>query len=189
MKKIYTHSIAADIVELFEDVLSRYDISVPSPEDDDRDPEDMIGLYGSTYYDLLDTVESMLADILKQHDPSDQIIMDEYGDEYEEIAMKPINTITRYIVVGRYGTMLEHPEVCKTKNEAIKYIQEIMVDDLCADYDDNMQAEGIDMDNMQAILNWGKDHDYIQGDDNSYCYTSGNDWHEYIIHSVDIEIE
>jgi hypothetical protein len=80
MKKIYTRDIAAEIVGLFEEVLSRYNISVPSPEDDDRDPDDMIGLYGSTYYDLLDTVECMIAELLKEHKPTDQIVMDEFGD-------------------------------------------------------------------------------------------------------------
>jgi hypothetical protein len=98
-----------------------------------------------------------------------------------------MNTITRYIVVGRYGTMLEHPKVCKTKNEAITYIKNIMVNDLCADYDRVMQIDYVDLNNTQDILNWGIEHDYIQGDDDGYCYMSDKDWHEYIIYTVDIE--
>ena len=63
MKTIYTRNEAADIVEMFEDVLSEHDIEVPSDEDDERDEDDMVGLYGSTYYDLLDEVESTIASV------------------------------------------------------------------------------------------------------------------------------
>ena len=62
--KIYTRDEAMLIVELFEEILSRYDISVPSPEDDERDKENAIGLYGSTYSDLIDTVEEKLQAML-----------------------------------------------------------------------------------------------------------------------------
>jgi hypothetical protein len=72
--KIYTHDEAMRIVELFEDVLSQYNISIPSPEDDDRDPEDIIGLYGSTYGDLLDDVEARIIDILGTHDADTEVI-------------------------------------------------------------------------------------------------------------------
>lgn len=61
---IYTRDIAAKIVERFDDVLSSYDISVPSPEDDDRDEDNMVGLYGSTYYDLLDEIEHDIIELL-----------------------------------------------------------------------------------------------------------------------------
>lgn len=64
---IYTHDEAAGIVELFEDILSQYDIHVPSPEDNDRDEDNMVGLYGSTYSDLLDNVEAALIDLLARH--------------------------------------------------------------------------------------------------------------------------
>lgn len=36
---IYTRSEAADIVELFEMVLDKYDTRIPSPEDDEREPD------------------------------------------------------------------------------------------------------------------------------------------------------
>lgn len=61
MKTIYTRNEAADIVEIFEDVLSEHDIEVPSDEDDERDEDDMVGLYGSTYYGLLDEIETVIA--------------------------------------------------------------------------------------------------------------------------------
>ncbi len=61
---IYTHDEAARILEMFEDVLSKYNIHVPSPEDDERDDDNMIGLYGSTYSELLDNVEERLITML-----------------------------------------------------------------------------------------------------------------------------
>ena len=64
MNTIYTRNEAADIVALFEDVLDSRDISVPSDEDDERDEDNMIGLYGMTYWDLLDSVEGELCDFL-----------------------------------------------------------------------------------------------------------------------------
>lgn len=59
-KTIHTHNEASGIVELFDDVLIKHGISVPSPEDDDRDADDRLGLYGSVYSDLLDAVEERL---------------------------------------------------------------------------------------------------------------------------------
>lgn len=73
-KKIFTHTEAAEIISMFEEVLSRYNISVPSPEDDDREEDDMIGLYGSTYSDLLDNVESRLIDLLESKSDDTEIV-------------------------------------------------------------------------------------------------------------------
>lgn len=64
--KIYTHDEAARIIEMFEDVLDKYGIHVPSPEDDEREPDNMTGLYGSTYSDLLDDVEAHLIELLRR---------------------------------------------------------------------------------------------------------------------------
>lgn len=79
---IYTHDEAARLVEMFEDVLSRYNISIPSPEDDDRSPDDMIGLYGSTYSDLLDGIESELLELLEKHRPGVQIVDGEFSGNF-----------------------------------------------------------------------------------------------------------
>jgi hypothetical protein len=62
---IYTRDVAANIVEIFEDVLCEHEISIPSPEDDERDEDDKIGLYGSTYYDILDSVEARIKDLVE----------------------------------------------------------------------------------------------------------------------------
>lgn len=36
------------------------DITLTSPEDDEKDPDNAARLYGSTYYDLLDDTESVV---------------------------------------------------------------------------------------------------------------------------------
>lgn len=77
--KIYTHDEAMLIVEMFEDVLSTYDISVPSPEDDEREPDNMVGLYGSAYSDLLDSVEDKLIEILDKHKRDCEIVQGEFS--------------------------------------------------------------------------------------------------------------
>jgi hypothetical protein len=77
MNKIYTHDEAAEIVEMFENVLNKYDISVPSPEDDER--EDNEGLYGSTYSDLLNNVEDKLIELLKKHTSETKVIENEFS--------------------------------------------------------------------------------------------------------------
>ena len=81
--RIYTHDEAARLVEMFEDVLSEYDIHVPSPEDDEREPDDMIGLYGSTYSDLLDSVEAVLVELLaKVKREHSEIVEGEFSGDY-----------------------------------------------------------------------------------------------------------
>lgn len=76
---IYTRNEAADILEKFEDVLISNGICVPSPEDDERDKEDMVGLYGSTYYDLLDIVEQKIVEILKRRGDGELFVPDSFG--------------------------------------------------------------------------------------------------------------
>ena len=77
--KIYTHDEASRILEAFEDVLSRYNIHVPSPEDDEREPDDLIGLYGSTYSELLDDIESRLIDLISAAKSGAEVITDVYS--------------------------------------------------------------------------------------------------------------
>ena len=80
-KKIYTRSEAADIIDLFEDVLAEYNIHVPSPEDDEREEDNMVGLYGSTYYELLDSVEEVIIGLLEEKLPNTEVIADEFKPE------------------------------------------------------------------------------------------------------------
>lgn len=78
-KKIYTRDEAMQIIELFEDVLSEYNIKVPSPEDDEREPDNDAALYGSTYSDLLDIVERRLIDMLYDHGPDVTVVTDMFS--------------------------------------------------------------------------------------------------------------
>ena len=79
--KIYTRDEALLLVDLFENVLLDCGIRVPSPEDEEREPEDT-GLYGSTYSDLLDGVELMICDLLDRHKADTQIIEGIYSGRY-----------------------------------------------------------------------------------------------------------
>ena len=64
--EIYTHDEAARIVEVFEDILDVYGIRIPSPEDDERDPDNAAALYGSTYSAVFEDVEGLLIELLKR---------------------------------------------------------------------------------------------------------------------------
>lgn len=79
---IYTRDEAARIVEMFEDILVENGVSIPSPEDDDREPDDDLGLYGSVYSDLLDEVESMLIGLLARRDTGSHVISGEFSGKY-----------------------------------------------------------------------------------------------------------
>lgn len=80
MKMIFTHLEAANIIEMFEDILARYDIVVPSPEDDERDPDNMVGLYGSVYSELLDAIEDKLIALLEDRNDGAKIVTDTFND-------------------------------------------------------------------------------------------------------------
>ena len=71
---IYTHDEAALIVEEFENALEKYGIKLPSPEDDEREEDNEATLYGSTYSDLLDSVEAALIDLLDRHSVGTPIV-------------------------------------------------------------------------------------------------------------------
>lgn len=85
-KTMFTHDIAADIVNMFEDVLVKNNICVPSPDDEDRSEEDMIGLYGTTYYKLIDDTENILKEVrAKARTGEYDVVYDIYGGKcYEE---------------------------------------------------------------------------------------------------------
>lgn len=76
---IYTHDEAMLIVEMFKDVLSKYNISIPSDEDDEREEDNMVGLYGLTYSDLFDSVEENICSILARCKRGEKIIENEFS--------------------------------------------------------------------------------------------------------------
>ena len=78
---IYTYEQAISIVEIFEDLLSEYNIRVPSPEDYQREPDNDAAFYGSIYADLVDKVEERLVDILNQHKVNTKIVINEFSGD------------------------------------------------------------------------------------------------------------
>ena len=79
---IYTHDEAARIVELFEDVLDEYGIKVPSPEDDEREPDNEAKLYGSVYWGLMDGVEERVIELLRAHKPDAAVVSYEFSGRF-----------------------------------------------------------------------------------------------------------
>lgn len=77
--RIYTHDEAAIIVEKFEDLLDTHNVRIPSPEDDDRDPDNEAKLYGSVYSDLLDEIEALIVGLLNRHGEHTIIITDKFS--------------------------------------------------------------------------------------------------------------
>ena len=51
---------AMEIVDIFEDFLDEHYITIPSPEDDEREPDNSARLYGSVYWNLVEDVEESL---------------------------------------------------------------------------------------------------------------------------------
>lgn len=83
VEKVYTRDIAAQIVENFENVLEEQDITLTSPEDDEKEPDNAAHLYGSTYYDLLDVTEAIIIQTLEQAGVSrDKYIPDQFSGNY-----------------------------------------------------------------------------------------------------------
>jgi len=75
MKTIYTHNIATDIVECFEDLLEEKDITIP--DDDREENEGEARIYGMIFANLLSDVESIIVQLLKD------VNVDYVSDEYE----------------------------------------------------------------------------------------------------------
>ena len=99
-KEIYTHDEAAMLIEIFDDRLIAADIYVPSPEDYERDPDDMVGLYGTTYGDLLEDVENVVIEFTIETSEGKDLSVDGYADKiinlYDELLRN--NRITRFLL-------------------------------------------------------------------------------------------
>ena len=72
--KIYTHNVAAKLIDLLEDVLDKNDIT--SPDEEREGNEDEARIYGKVYSDLLDDVENELVDLLNKHKDGFTIVTD-----------------------------------------------------------------------------------------------------------------
>ena len=76
---IFTHDEAMQILELFEHILEEHDVTIPSPEDNDREEDNTARLYGSVYSDLLDEVEDRLISLLDKHNKTTSVITGEFS--------------------------------------------------------------------------------------------------------------
>lgn len=83
-KIIYTHNVVSDILEEFEDVLDKYDITVPSPEDEDREEDNFARLYGSVYSDLMDAVEHILLETFMKVKEGFEVVPYIYGGDVHD---------------------------------------------------------------------------------------------------------
>lgn len=82
-KKIYTHDEAARLVEYFEEILIQRGLCVSNPEDDDeRDPHDTTGLFGSAYDNLLNDVEKALIELLNKSGSDAEVISYVFSGDY-----------------------------------------------------------------------------------------------------------
>lgn len=79
---INTHDEATRIVECFDEILCRYGIRVPSPEDDEREEENNVALYGSVYGEILDEVEGTLISLLFRVKLGEEFESYEYSGNY-----------------------------------------------------------------------------------------------------------
>jgi len=73
---IYTRNEAAEIVELFEDLLEKHGMSVPDSDREGREEEG--ALYGMTYWNLLYEVEERLS-VLVDRATREAVITQEFG--------------------------------------------------------------------------------------------------------------
>lgn len=77
---VYTHDLAAECVELFENILDAQDVTLTSPEDNEKEEGNGTRLYGSTYSELLDNVEDIFVVLLKKYGVP--FVEDEFSGTY-----------------------------------------------------------------------------------------------------------
>lgn len=100
MHEIYTHNEAANLIEVFEDTLIADGIRVPSPDDDDREADDL-GLYGATYSDLLDEIEDALIGLLNPgHIPEKDEVLNGILKAFSEIDAEHTDDNVRILVLA-----------------------------------------------------------------------------------------
>lgn len=73
---VYIKNETANILDMFDDMLSENGIKVPSPEDDEREEDNEAALYGSVYYDLFDEIEYILTHIVEQVQAGEKVVTD-----------------------------------------------------------------------------------------------------------------
>ena len=97
--KLYTHDEATLIAGSLEEILEEYDICVPSAEDDEREEDNMIGLYGSTYSDFVDRIEDIVIDFAirtSENKNSKEIYSDNWIEQYARSVMQTFEGLLVY---------------------------------------------------------------------------------------------
>lgn len=81
-KTIYTHNLAMEVIDVFEDFLEKYDITIPSADEyeaKERWEEDNTArIYGTEWDELMNDVEAVLIGELEDTDA--EIIKYEWRD-------------------------------------------------------------------------------------------------------------
>lgn len=72
---VYTRNIAADILDMFDDVLTAHGIKVPSEEDAERGEDNDAALYGMVYWNLLDDVERIVGKAANRAKKGENIVV------------------------------------------------------------------------------------------------------------------
>lgn len=65
-KPVYTREVAKDIVELFEDLLDKYDIDIPDEDREGYGSDDQARLFGTTWDTLVTDVECMIIELMER---------------------------------------------------------------------------------------------------------------------------
>ena len=81
---LYTHDVAALVLERFEDMLEEKGITVPCADPDEQaeresDPDNGARIYGSEYSELLDGVESTVIDAVMDAARGAEIVRDVFS--------------------------------------------------------------------------------------------------------------
>lgn len=106
---IFTHTEAANIVDLFEDLLDKFGIDIPDP--DRKESENPARIYGMTYFNLVSDVEQAIIKILEKNSQNPQIVTDIFGEGGKTMTEpsitgpesgKSINTSCYYQNYGQY---------------------------------------------------------------------------------------
>lgn len=86
--KIYTHDVAAMLLELFEDLLEEKDIDIPCADDDEEsercENDNSARLYGTEYSTVMEDAEDLIAGLLDAYAalPSPGYVTDEFSGNY-----------------------------------------------------------------------------------------------------------
>ena len=96
-----------------------------------------------------------------------------------------------YIVSGRYGSEMEEPMIFFKREDAENNIKENIYDFIIDDYVDEMESDGIDVSNIDDVLQWGYDNEYCDSYNNDFpdTYTADDTWSEYMITEHNINLE